>query len=256
MPLKYRIKNREEIAPEEQRYYTEQDGVWVLCVEGAVEKAQLDEMREAHARTVKELAAVNARFNGIDPDEARKVAAEKRRLEEEQQLKAGEYEKVIETRLKAVRGELERQLAAVAAERDGALAQLATVQIDQAVVNEATKRGLRPSAIPDITARARSTFRLVDATPRAVEADGKTVRAGKDGVTPLSVVEWLDLQVTEAPHLFEGNSGAGTSGNGGAGATNPRVLRNPFRKETWNLTEQMRLQKSDPGLAARLQAAA
>jgi hypothetical protein len=33
-------------------------------------------------------------------------------------------------------------------------------------------------------------------------------------------------------------------------------VKNPFRKDSWNLTEQMRLLKSDPGLAARLKAAA
>jgi hypothetical protein len=33
-------------------------------------------------------------------------------------------------------------------------------------------------------------------------------------------------------------------------------VKNPFRKETWNLTEQMKLQKSDPQLAARLKASA
>jgi hypothetical protein len=33
-------------------------------------------------------------------------------------------------------------------------------------------------------------------------------------------------------------------------------VKNPFRKESWNLTEQMKLQKSDPGMAARLKAAA
>jgi hypothetical protein len=33
-------------------------------------------------------------------------------------------------------------------------------------------------------------------------------------------------------------------------------VKNPFRKETWNVTEQMKLQKSDPALAARLRAAA
>jgi hypothetical protein len=32
-------------------------------------------------------------------------------------------------------------------------------------------------------------------------------------------------------------------------------VKNPFRKETWNLTEHMRLQKTDPQLAARLKAA-
>jgi len=35
-----------------------------------------------------------------------------------------------------------------------------------------------------------------------------------------------------------------------------RSVKNPFRKESWNLTEQMKLMKSDPQLAARLKAAA
>ena len=32
-------------------------------------------------------------------------------------------------------------------------------------------------------------------------------------------------------------------------------VKNPFRKDTWNITEQMKLMKSDPQLAARLKAA-
>ena len=35
-----------------------------------------------------------------------------------------------------------------------------------------------------------------------------------------------------------------------------RSVKNPFRKDTWNLTEQMKLQKTDPALATRLKAAA
>ena len=53
------------------------------------------------------------------------------------------------------------------------------------MITVATKRGLRPTAIPDITARARTVFRLVDGAPRAYEADGQTVRVGKDGITPI-----------------------------------------------------------------------
>ena len=131
------------------------------------------------------------------------------------------------------------------------------IQIDQAVLGEATKRGLRGTALPDITARARQTFRLVNGVPQAFEGDVQTPRAGRDGVTPLSVAEWVDQQVSEAPHLFENNAGGGASGHGSGGAAGgERSGRNPFRKETWNLTEQMRLQKTDPALAARLKAAA
>jgi hypothetical protein len=33
-------------------------------------------------------------------------------------------------------------------------------------------------------------------------------------------------------------------------------VKNPFRKESWNITEQMKLEKTDPQLAARLNAGA
>ena len=96
----------------------------------------------------------------------RKLAEEKRRLEEEQQLKAGEVEKVLENRLKTAQAEWEKQLAAVTSERDALNGRLTAIQIDQGVITAATKRGLRPTAIPDITARARSVFRLVEGAPR------------------------------------------------------------------------------------------
>ena len=110
--------------------------------------------------------------------------------------------------------------------------------------------------MPDITARARGVFRLVEGVPTAFEADGKTVRAGKDGVTPMTLEEWVDAQVSEAPHLFESTAGGGAAGNGSGGAGNKGSVKNPFAQATWNLTEQMRLQKSDPNLAARLRAVA
>ena len=120
-----------------------------------------------HVALMKERDELKQRFEGIDPEEVRKLADEKRRLEEAQQLKAGEVEKVVETRLRAVKGDLDKKLAGVSAERDALNARLTAIQIDQAVVTEATKRGLRASAIPDITSRARITFRLVNDGPQA-----------------------------------------------------------------------------------------
>ena len=97
----------------------------------------------------------------------------------------------------------------------------------------------------------------MNGVPRAFEADGTTVRYGKDGVTAMTLEEWVDAQTSDAPHLFESNAGGGAAGNpAGGGTGSSRSAKNPFRKETWNLTEQMRLTKSDPGLAARLKAAA
>jgi hypothetical protein len=254
MPLKYKFKSREEVPAEHATFYVERDGAWVLDADGVVEKTKLDEFRSTNVALAKERDELKQRFEGIDPDEVRKLAEEKRKLEEAQQVKAGEVDKVIDARLKAARSEWEKQHGAVVTERDALHARLSAIQIDQAVMSEASKRGLRATAIPDITARARNTFKLVNGVPQSFESDGQTARVGKDGVTPMSMTEWVDTLVSDAPHLFESNAGGGAAGTASGGSG--RTQKNPFRKETWNLTEQMKLQKTDPALAARLKAAA
>jgi hypothetical protein len=256
MALKFRVKSKDEVPAEQQAFYVEHDGAWVLDVEGAVDRAKLEEFRTNNAALSSQLAEYKKKFEGIDPEQVRKVAEEKQRLELlARGQKPEEVEKIIENRLKTAKTEWDRQFAAVTSERDSLNARLTAIQIDQGITTVATKRGLRPTAIPDITARARTVFRLVDGAPRAYEADGQTVRAGKDGITPMTLDEWVDQQVADAPHLFESNAGGGAGGNA-AGGAGSRSVRNPFRKESWNLTEQMKLQKTDPQLAARLRAAA
>jgi len=258
MALKFKFNSKSEIPAELAAHYVERDGAWFLDADGAADKAKLDEFRSTNVTLLKQLDDQKKRFEGIDPDEFRKLADEKRQLEESQQLKAGELEKVVESRVKGMKADWEKQLTTLTSERDSLNARLTAIQIDQGVVGAATKRGLRPTALADITARARNVFKLVNGAPRAFEADGETVRYGKDGVTPMTLEEWVDSQVSEAPHLFESNAGGGAAGNasGGGVGTRPSSLKNPYRRETWNLTEQMHLQKTDPNLAARLKAAA
>ena len=248
MALKFKYAKREEIPGEQAALYVERDGAFVLDAEGVAEKAKLEEFRANNIALTNQLK----RFEGIDPDAVRQLADEKRKLEEAAQLKAGEFDKVLATRLKA---ELDRVHVPVVAERDALHGRLTAIQIDQAVVSEATKRGLRPTAIPDITARARMNFKLVGGVPQALEADGQTARMGRDGYTPMTLAEWVDGLVGDAPHLFEANAGGGAAGSGPGGAGN-RSVKNPFAQATWNLTEQMKLQKTDPALAARLKALA
>jgi hypothetical protein len=247
MALKTKFKTREEIPAELQPHYIEQAGEWVLDHDG---KAKLDEFRQNNITLTNQLK----RFDGIDPDAVHQLADDKRKLEEAQQLKAGEVDKVLEARLKTARAEWDKTHGVVVAERDALTGRLTAIQIDQAVVSEATKRGLRPTALTDITARARMTFKLVNGVPQAFEADGQTARMGKDGTSPMTLAEWVDALVSDAPHLFVANAGSGAAGSGGGAAGN-RSVKNPFRKETFNLTEAMKIEKNDPALAARLKAA-
>jgi hypothetical protein len=251
MALKYKYATKQEIPAEHQSLYVERDGAWTLDADGIVSQAKLDEFRQNNIALTNQLK----RFEGIDPDAVRQLAAEKQRLEDEQRLKDGKFQDVLDARLKTARTDWDKQHGVVVAERDALTGRLTAIQIDQAVVTEATKRGLRPTALTDITARARMTFKLVNGVPQAFEADGQTARMGKDGTTPMTLAEWVDALVSDAPHLFEANAGSGAAGSGG-GATGNRSVKNPFRKESFNLTEQMKLQKNDPQLAARLKATA
>jgi len=257
MALKYKYAKREEIPAEQAALYVEREGAFYLDAEGVTDKSKADELRNHNIELRKQIEERDARFEGIDPDEFRRLADEKRKLEEEKQLKAGEVDKVVENRVKGLKADWDKQFSTVTAERDALTSRLTAIQIDQGVLTAATKRGLRPTALPDITARARNVFKLVNGAPRAFEADGQTVRYGRDGVSPMTLEEWVDGQTSDAPHLFESNAGGGAASNGGgAAAGSNRSVKNPFRKDTWNLTEQMKLQKNDPQLAARLKAAA
>ena len=248
MPLKYKYPTKQEIPADQQAFYVERDGAWLLDADGVVSQSKLDEFRQNNITLTNQLK----KFDGIDPDAVRQLADEKRKLEEAAQIKAGEVDKVIEARVKAARAEWDKTHGVVVAERDALTGRLTAIQIDQAVVNEATKRGLRPTALTDITARARQTFKLVNGVPQAF--DGDVPRYGKDGTFPMTLAEWVDALVSDAPHLFEANAGSGAAGSGGGAAGN-RSVKNPFRKESFNLTEQMKIQKNDPQLAARLKAA-
>ncbi len=174
MPLKYKYPTQQEIPAEQQALYVEREGAFYLDIEGVVEKAKADELRTHNIELRKQIEERDARFEGIDPEAVRQLAAEKARLEEEQRLKDGKFQEVLADKLKAQKADADKQLTSVTGERDAYFAQLTAIQIDQGVLTAATKRGLRSTALPDITARARQTFKLVNGVPRAFEPDGKT----------------------------------------------------------------------------------
>lgn len=248
MALKNKYAKAEEIPAELKSFYVERDGTWLLDSE------RNEELRQTNITVMKELGEYKRRFDGIDPEAVRQLAEEKRQLEEAAQIKAGEFDKVSEARTRAALAVQAKEFAPVLAERDSYKTQLERMTIDEVVLSEALKRGLRVTAKADLMYRARAAFKLVAGQPRIFEADGTTLRTGKDGVTPQNPAEWVDALATDAPHLFEANAGGGAVGSGSRGAAVGGV--NPFCKATANLTEQMRLLKQDPGLAARLKALA
>lgn len=143
MTLKFKIKWKDEVPAEHFSLYTKRDGAWHLDLDGAVEKAKLDEFRHSNAALAKERDELKQRFDGIDPEQVRALLADKDKLEQEKQLKAGEVEKVIKGRIKGIKTDLEKQVGSLTNERDALTARLTAIQIDQGVITGATKRGRR-----------------------------------------------------------------------------------------------------------------
>lgn len=264
MAIKFKYEKQEDIPKEHVALFVEKDEggkkIWVADVEGVIDSSRLDEFRNTNRGLQKQIAELNDKFEGIDPVAARALSDSVGGLKPEEVtelLKQGKnIDKVVEARTKTMREEQDRMLTKERAEKERIQRRLEEVEINQATVAEATKRGLKPTAILDITSRARTVFKLSpEGKPVAYEPDGKTVRYGKDALTPMTISDWVEDQVTSAPHLFEESKGGG-AGGGGGDKGHDKTGPNPFKKETLNMTEQMKLMKADPAKARRLAAEA
>jgi hypothetical protein len=263
MALKYKHKNKADISAAEMPFYLEkkeqENGAevvfYILDVEGVVPREKLDEFRTNNVKLQKDLKEITEKFEDIDPEEARKLIAIKADLDAEKLMKKEGIDKVVEQRTLAMKADYEKKLKAAKEAADQMTSRLTEVEINQSTLSAATSRGLKSTAVLDITARARSVFKLVDGKPIAHDKDGKPI-FGKDGVTPLSVADWVEDQVTAAPHLFEPSSGGGSGDGGNKGGAYKGG--NPWDRAagTWNFTEQMKLQKANPQLAEKLKKAA
>lgn len=236
MALKLKIAKKDEIPAELASHYVERDGVFVLDVEGVVEKSKLDEFRTNNIALQNQLKA----FEGIDAAKARELLQKQQELDEQNLIKKGDMAALIDSKINPLKTDLEKER-----QRNQQLqAQLEGSKLSDAVRAAGAKEGVRASAIPDLLSRASGVFKVIDG--QIVGVDSNVTLDG-----------WVEGLKASAPHLFEQNSGGGAAGNGSGGAgLNGHGKKNPWAKETWNLTEQGRLMRSNPGLAAQLMKAA
>lgn len=247
MAVKLKYGAKTDIPAEFQSLYVERDGAFFLDVEGAVEKARLDEFRNNNLALQREIDALKEKYKGIDPQAIAKLEEDKRKAEEARALKDGQIDQIVASRVKPFQDQLQEHKAA----QERLLQELSVVKINNAAISAATKRGMRATAIPDLTSRARAVFRLDNNGNPVPYIDG-AVRYGKDGTSPMTVDEWAEGLVQAAPHLFESSAGSGAASQSSGGAQE----RNPWAKEHWNLTRQGEIFLKDPAKAEQLKRSA
>lgn len=247
MALKSRYATAAEIPADQKPFYVERDGSFVLDAEGVVEKSKLDEFRTNNIALQKKLDA----FNGIDPEEHKKLAEAAKKAEEEKLKAAGNFDKLLEQRTTAMKADYDKKLADEQAARTAASRKLEQVLINDAIATAALSKGIKSSALPDVKNRGKVIFKLDGDKVTAIGDDGQP-RFDTTG-QPMTIEKWMDTLSSEAPHLFEENRGAGAPPGGGRGN---HTGVNPYKAATRNLTLQAKMERENPTLAKQMQAAA
>jgi hypothetical protein len=203
-------------------------------------QAELDAMRRKNSELLDEykkaIAQAKAVPDGVNVDEL----LEFKRNHEQQQLESqGKYQEA--------RQALEQQFREATVEKDQRIAELEARVRELELVTPAVTALADIVHDPDLVLKTKLS---PDAIQR--EADGTVVVV--DGYQRTPVSEWAKtlpawMQKQPKPQ----GSGAPT---GGSNAAIPAGTSNPFSRETFNLTEQSRLFRTDRDLYERMKAAA
>lgn len=207
MPLKFVIDSIEGVEPHIASMYEKtEDGKFRLDVEGAVPREKLDEFRNTNIDLLRKLDG----FKGVDPTKYQTLLGIEKKLTDKELIDAGKVDEVVSARVSTMRTEHEGIVSQLNERLSTSTRQLESLLIDSAVRVKALEAGVLPTAVDDVMLRAKTIFKIVDgqAVPHQ---DGKPMY-GKDGVSVLSVDEWVGSLAKTATHLFGQTQGGGAPG--------------------------------------------
>jgi hypothetical protein len=218
MALKMFLDSLDGLDEVAKGHYIESDGKFKLDVSGGEDvsglKSALDKERKANKTSSKALAEMQAKFKDIDPEIVRELMAKANSEKEQELLKSGDIDKLVEARLEPYRRKSEEEKEQLS---------LTNKSLSKKVITRAftsISKGLHEDAIGDMIILGTSEFTLDEnAEPVKLGSDGKPV-LGKDGKSNLSPAEWLEDRRQDKKHWFlAGDSGGDSTGTGGKAQT-------------------------------------
>ena len=257
MTIKATYADLNEIPEQYRDLFIERNGQYELSgIEGVKTEADVSRLQTALAKeraehkTAKERLSV---WDGLDPDEVR---GQLDRLPELESLAQGKLDdekinQLVEARLNIKLGPVERErakLAEVLKERDATLAEYEAKDrqrmIHEAVRKAATESKVKPEAYDDVLLWADRIFEINET--------GSVTAKDNVGCTPgIDPSAWFsEIQGKKAYWWPDSQGGGATGNNSGAGPANP------WKKDSYNVTEQMKISAADPAAAKRLMQAA
>lgn len=227
MALKGKYKSADDIPEGLESYYTENDGEYVLAVEGMVDKGVVSEFRQNNIGLQKQLADLEKKLGGVDLDEYKELKAEKQKLADQELIEAGKLDELVNSRVERMQAQFEQNIGQLQAQLEDSTKaankyreNYDSLIIERTLADAATKAGVRSEAIPDVLNRARAVWRKAE-DDSLVAVRGDQPVYGKNGRTPISIDEWYEGLADEAPHLFKASEGSGALG--GRGSASRRI---------------------------------
>lgn len=222
MALKVEVENLDGIAESLHEHYTKgDDGTYRLDYEGAPDISGLKSALEKERRNVKGLKTDIAVFDGFKAEDLQELKDKQLDLDELERLRKDggtskeKIDEIVNTRVQAMVDEHETVNTKNSETIAGLRGRLSKLMVDDVVLKAAVKAGAVETATGDIIRRARDVFKVVDDELKPMKGDD--VIYGKDGVSPLSVDDWITDLATNAGHLFKPSSGGGAANEGNGG---------------------------------------
>lgn len=191
--------------------------------------------------------------------EAADVQAQLDRIKELEAAAGGKLDdtklnELVEGRLAQKTGPLDRQITTLTEENDSVKtenialkSQIETRDRNDAVRAVATEMKVVATAMPDVEMVAGMYLERNEAGDFVTKADAPS------GITPgVDAKQFLKEMQKIRPHWWPASEGGGAQGGSGLNSGEA----NPWKGDTWNMTQQGVIHKADPALAARLAKAA
>ena len=248
MKLKLTYQNKEDLPEGAVQFYTEQeDGSYSLNLDGSVKtqkdvdkvKAALDAEREKRVDLQKKVDEIPEDFNAekwdsvkhLDPDEIPDASKITERINAE----ADKWKSKVD-KAESEKKQLQEKFKNTLIEKE----------LTESLVEAGVDNKVR---LEDAVTRIRKKH-----SPDLEETDGKfkVVVGSLKEELPAFVKDWASSDEGKYYVSAPDNSGGGSNNQGGGGEKKV----NPYKKESWNLTQQARLESENIDEAKRMAAAA
>ena len=123
-------------------------------------KTKLDEFRSNNVKLLKDMDALNAKFDGIDLDNYNEMIKLQQEQKDKTLIDAGKIDELLEERTKAMVKTHGDDMDKLTNENTVLNSQLAGLVIDSAVRDSAVKSGVVDTAIDDILLRSKAVFKF------------------------------------------------------------------------------------------------